>query len=202
MGNSHSLQAEIELLRKLKAGLPRFNNNIVFETDPDYATVNDIIAKSQLPLLFLEGPTEVRNPTFTSHQKTTVRFGDEIPNSGGVLSRFKTFTAEDDVDFNYRATILTKLKSDLSNASNEIYGFLLNGKKITVQRCPGEPLNGTIDYEIDLIEKFAPSGKVNNSGLKELQGTIIIRGVKISDDQIFREGFVADSEPNLDTVPK
>lgn len=199
MNNTHALQSEIELIKLLKLKLTRFNNNIVFETDPDYSLVNEMIAKSEVPLMFLEGPTQVRNSTFTSHKKPFVRFGTELPDSDGVLNQFREFTAEDDVDFTYKTTILTKKKSDLTNAMNEVYAFLLNGKKITVERCPGEPANGNIDYEIVLIEKFVPGRRVNNSGLKESQGTIIIRGVKISDGEIFREGFVSGNEPNLTT---
>lgn len=202
MANSHALQAEIELIKLLKLKLTRFNNNIVFETDPDYSTVNEEIAKGNLPLMVLEGPTMNKNSVFTGHQKPFVRFGDEIPNSGGVKSQFREFTAEEDVDFTYKTSIITNRKSDLTNTMNDVYGFLLNGKKITVERCPTEPLNGNIDYEIDLVEKFVPGKRVNNSGLKEAQGTIIIRGVKISDGEVFREGFVSSDEPNVDTILK
>ncbi|MEE8150642.1 MAG: hypothetical protein V3T43_02860 [Nitrosomonadaceae bacterium] len=202
MSNTHALQAEIELIRLLKDKLSRFNNNIVFETDPDYSTVNSMIARAELPLMALEGPNMVRNDVFTSHQKPFVRHGAEIPDSGGVKSEFTEYTAEEAVDFTYETTILTRRKSDLTNAMNEVYAFLLNGKKITVERCPGDPSSGTIEYEIDLIDKFRPGRRVNNSGLKESIGTIIIRGVMISDGEVFNEGFVSSEDPNIETVLK
>lgn len=190
----HLNQVQYNLIKQLKTAFPVFGERVVLTTDTDYqeTTVSGQVAKQEaLPIMYLIGPEMLRNDIFTTHEKPTFLHGPEV-SPGGPPSQFTRHTAEEAIDLYYQIVILDNHLSRWTDLMTAVHGYFLNGKFVEAEKTPGEPDKGVISYEIDLVDKFKSGRIVNRSNLKETTGRIIVRGVLISDGQVFEEGFVAE----------
>lgn len=195
---THLNEVQRQLLLSLRAAFPVFENRIAITTSTDYSENGATTAKQEkLPIMHLVGPETERNDLFTTHQKPTKQLPPATP---GGPAQFKTYTAEEAVDLFYQVIILSDKTEQITDLQTKVHGYFLNGKTVTAEKCPGEPGEGSNTYEIDLVGKFAAGRIVNRSNLKETTGRLIVRGVQVSDDAVFKDGFVAE-EVNVTTEP-
>lgn len=179
---SHSVEAVRQLLRTFKS-LPILEDNIYFTTSTDYSENGIDIAKSKLPCLYIIGPTEVRNALFTTQEKPTFQKED------GTFTRY---SAEEAKDMNFQMVVLSNSTMKTMAITETIHAFLLNGKEIEVWRCIDDQSMGKVKYEIDITDKFVSGRMVNRSNLREARAGVVIRGVLVSDGQIFEQGYIAE----------
>lgn len=189
---SHLNEVQRQLILKLRDDLTDFNENVVITTSVDFSTDGIVIEDALLPILYLVGPKMDRNGLFTTNVNPSERYGDLLEDEE-TPSQFRKFTAEDSVDLEYQAIIVDNHESRFTDLNTKTYAYFMNGKKVTAEKNPGTPADGSNSYEVDLIEKFTSTVLVNRSNLKQSSGRILVRGVQVSDGQIFSEGFVADT---------
>lgn len=188
MSYSHTTQVIRNFIELIQNAIPELNRNVFLTTSMDYSEDGISIAiQEDLPIMVLEGPIFQRNDLFTSHQKPSLREFD-----GGGKEIFTTYTAEEATDILFTVRLLSNLTHQTLDLSNKLYGYMLNGKFVSAEKCPGSPQFGVNEYEIDLIGKPESGRMVNRSNLREMIGQIVIRGVLVSDGQIFEEGYVAE----------
>lgn len=182
---SHKTEAVRQFILLAKT-MSVFNGNVFFTTDTDYIAMGgkELPEAPLGPVLHLIGPRDSRNALFTTQEKPTKQ------NPNGTFTRYN---AEEAVDLVFTARILTQKAVDLLAATEALHAFFLNGKNVIVERCVGQPAIGTVTYEVDLIEKFVSGRMVNSSNLKEASGSIVIRGVLVSDGQVYQEGYIAEN---------
>lgn len=185
MSETHKTQAVRKLIQKFKQAFPDLEGKVFYTTDADYSEDGiDISKQPKPPVIHIIGPREERNALFTTQEKPTVRKQND--------TQFTRYTAEEATDLTFTITVLTDKSLDLLGITERIHAYFLNGKSIEVERQPGTPGPGTVKYELDLVGKFIFGRMVNMSNLKEASGQVIIRGVLISDGEIFEEGYVAE----------
>jgi len=187
-----------QLIIQLRAALPIFNANVIYNTDIDFSSTGIGIDLAKLPAMYMLGPNMPRNDLFTSHQKPSERYGAPLPDST-VPSKFRTFTAEEAIDLVFQLVILCNHQDTFLTITDKVHAYFMNGKSVSAEKCPGEPARGTNAYEIDLVGRLSSTLMANRSNLKQAVGQLIVRGVLVSDGQIFQESGVAAEVPILTT---
>ncbi|GAB1376891.1 hypothetical protein MASR1M48_17430 [Lactococcus petauri] len=182
---SHKTEAVKQFILLAKT-ISVFNQNVFYTTDTDYVAMGgkDLPEPPLGPVLHIIGPRDSRNALFTTQAKPT----KQLPNG-----KFIRYSAEEAVDLVFTVRVLTQKTTDLLAATEALHAFFLNGKNVIVERCVGQPAIGTVTYEVDLTEKFVSGRMVNSSNLKEASGSITIRGVLVSDGQVYQEGYIAEN---------
>lgn len=193
MSDVHLTLAVRNLIEKLKADLLDYEGRVVYTTDVDFSENDSENAKiEKVPYLKIFGMQTKRNDLFSTNAKPFKRHGALLPDSN-VPSQVTIFQSEDALDLTFQIAIFTQKTQQLQNLISKLHAYFMNGKCIIVQKDPENAAKGENEYEIDLIEELRSGRMVNRSNLRDASGRIIIRGVLVSDGQVFKEGYVADT---------
>lgn len=198
---THLNEVQRQMLVKFRSDLTDFNDNIVLTTSVDFSEDGIDIEDAKLPIMFVVGPKLSRNPLFTTNVQPVAPFGPTL-GDGITPSRLRKYTAEDSVDLEYDVVIVDNHEGRFMDLNTRVYGYFMNGKKISAFKNPDAATGPKNEYEIDLVVKFSTGLLVNRSNLKQSAGRILIRGVNVSDNSIFAEEYVLEDEAGLNLVKK
>lgn len=193
---NHVNEVQRQLIAFLKTSFPAFTT-VALTTDVDFSTGGPAVAEQSLPCLYLAGPATERNAMFTSQVPPRRALP---PATLGGPDRFRRFSVEEAYDLTYMVVLLAKTQLEMGELFPAVQAFFMNGKTVSALARPDDLASPLLQYEVDLVQKFKAGRMVNLSNLKEMSGSLVVRGVLFADGSYEHDGAIAQTI-NLDTEP-
>ncbi len=161
------------LIQKLKR---QIIPEVVLSTDTDFdASTGDglnITELAKLPAIQLSGP---RMPENRFYSENGTRFVD----LGGGVFEEQRLPHVVDLEFDYM--IVDNHLQRAMNLMQQVSEFFEKNKFLEVEKVPGDPSKGEVEYEMDLLTagdpNLAPVG--SNSNIQAARGSFVIKGVPL-----------------------
>ena len=180
------LRSESDLERVVRTLVRAFRDQVLDNTtitvhtdfDDDPADLLHTTRIAKLPALVLFGPDLAENRFYALNGTTSVGGGD-APGLPFAQKR-APFT----VDLRFLLVGIDELQRRLQGLMRQCVLFMHKTKFLPVPRDALDPSLGTVRYELD----FQPDGlfemqtRISNSNIRHFEGSIVVRGVDIDED--------------------